>query len=293
MKNYLHAIISVFIGAASLGFSRDEQTTAPDKQTHRITSARILGEIPNGTPPPPEPPKPAFIIPAKDILKTTTHQQGGRTITVRKITPIALPEPSKAVAPPDTSQPAIQARTAEITAKYPDQELLFIGATVLHAQDSTIRSLVQISPMGGGESVRFWSSADFALLSGFSSFIGSDGDAHSLMMSWSAEKIDSIAGFIEKQGSEYGIAKAPELPAGKAAFAIISEKPTETTLASIQSLHDLYNNEHDRLQKAYEGRERARLQHEAELIANPPKPKEIVLNYWRTEKPAAKKGSAQ
>ncbi len=252
-----------------------------------IHPARILGEIPDGTPPPPQPPKPEFIIPAKDILETTTHQQGGRTITVSKINPITLPEPFKAVAPPDTSQPAVQERAAEITAKYPDQELLFIGASIFHAQDSTVRSLVQISPMGGGDSVSFWSSADFALLSGFSSFIGSDGDAHSLVMSWSAEKIDSIAGFIEKQGREYGIEKAPELPAGKATFAIISEKPTEATLASIQSLHDLYNNEHDRLEKAYHGRERARIQHEAELKANPPKPKDIVLNYWRTETPAA------
>jgi hypothetical protein len=271
--------------------------SAQDKPTGDSTTARILGEIPDGTPPPPEPPKPEFIIPAKDILKTTTHQQGGRTITVRKINPIALPEPPKAVALPDTSQPAIQESIAEITAKYPDQELLFIGATVFHAKDSTIRSLVQISPMGGGESVSFWSSADFALLSGFASFIGSEGYAHSLIMSWGAEEIDSIAGFIEKQGTEYGIEKAPELPAGKAAFAIISEKPTEATLASIQSLHDLYNNEYDRLKTAYQGRERARLQHEAELIANPPKPKDIVLNYWRTERPAAqvapKKGAAR
>ena len=59
--------------------------------------------------------------------------------------------------------------------------------------------------------------------------------------------------------------------------------PTPQTLASIQSLHDLYNNEHDRLKEAYDGRERAQRQHEAELKANPPQPKDIVLNYWRID----------
>ena len=54
-------------------------------------SARIIGDIPDGTPPPPEPPKPKFIVPAKDILKSKTYQQGGRKITVQRITPIALP----------------------------------------------------------------------------------------------------------------------------------------------------------------------------------------------------------
>jgi hypothetical protein len=38
----------------------------------------------------------------------------------------------------------------------------------------------------------------------------------------------------------------------------------------IQSLHDLYNNEYARLKTAYEGRERARIEREAYLKANPP-----------------------
>ena len=67
---------------------------AQDKPTADFpTPVRILGEIADGTPPPPEPPKPKFIVPAKDVLETKTHLQGGRTITIRKISPIALPPP--------------------------------------------------------------------------------------------------------------------------------------------------------------------------------------------------------
>ena len=47
------------------------------------TAARILGTIPDGTPPPPAPPKPKLAISSKDVLHTTTHEQGGRTITIR------------------------------------------------------------------------------------------------------------------------------------------------------------------------------------------------------------------
>ena len=64
-------------------------------------------------------------------------------------------------------------------------------------------------------------------------------------------------------------------------------------LASIQSLHDLYNNEHDRLLTAYQDREQASLAREAELKANPPKPKDIVLNYWlsNSSEPSVKGGA--
>ena len=294
MKKRPLAIVLAFIGGCPFGFAGDEQTAISEKSTSEITTtARVLGDLPDGTPPPPEPPKPEFIVPEKDILETKIHEQGGRQITVRKISPIALPQPAKIAAPPAPDNPAIQERVVEVQAEHPDQELLFVGATVFHAKDATVRSLVQIWPQGKGLPVTFWSSADFSLLSGFASFAGSDGETHSLIMSWSTEEIDTMAGFIEKQGRAYGISKAPELPAGKATFAVTSEKPTDETLASIQSLHDLYNNEHDRLKTAYQGRERARIQHEAELKAHPPKPKDIVLNYWRIERPASAKGGAK
>ena len=69
--------------------------------------------------------------------------------------------------------------------------------------------------------------------------------------------------------------------------------PPPQTLTGIQSLHDLYNNEYNQLLTAYQGRERARLQQEAELKANPPKPKDLVINYWRIEAPTPQKGGAK
>ena len=65
-------------------------------------------------------------------------------------------------------------------------------------------------------------------------------------------------------------------------------------LVPIQSLHDLYNNEFGRLKTAYEGRELARIQHEADLKAHPPQPQNLVVNFWTTDTPKpAKKGGAK
>ena len=86
----------------------------------------------------------------------------------------------------------------------------------------------------------------------------------------------------------------PDLPKGKATFQIIGEAPAAEELVAIQSLHDIYHTELARLTTAHAGREKARIQHQAYLKANPPQPKNITLNYWRTEKPSTHgKGAAQ
>jgi hypothetical protein len=257
--------------------------------------ARILGEIPDGTPPPPQPPKPKFIVPAKDVLHTKIHQQGGRQITVRKITPIQLPPPPQIAPPLDITDPAIQERIAQAREEHPADEFLCVGASVFRPKDSAPLSFVRMWPQGHGECIVFWSSADFALLSGIGIFIGPDGGTRNLFLMWSFSEIETRTALKKELGPESP--PIPDFPPEKATFHITSGNPSKQTLASIQCLHDLYNNEHARLEKAYQGRERARILHEAELKANPPKPKDIILNYWRTEIPAAqsapKKGATR
>jgi hypothetical protein len=174
----------------------------------------------------------------------------------------------------------------EFVEENPDAGFLFVGASVYRSKDSSPRTFVNLWPQGQGEGVGFWSSADFALLSGFSSFIGSDGKSRSIIMAWDNQEVTSLEELGATPENEDGLPKLPTLTAGKATFSVTSAKPSEEALAAIQSLHDLYNNEQPRLQAAYEGRERALLLQEAELKANPPKPKDIVLSFWRTESPA-------
>ncbi len=272
-------------------FSQEEKAA----DLNIVSTARILGIIPDGTPPPPSPPKPELFIPKRDIIETTTHEQGGRTITIRQVKPFDLPPP-----PAPLEQAVVQrdeefsASLANYRADHPKSGLLFLGATVYRSQDSRPRTLVRYWPEGTREDITFWSSADFALIAGgIQSFVDSASDTHHIFMSWSNVEIDRMADLQAVKGRESEAPHMPDFPEGKATFEIVGTQPAAEDLPPIQALHDLYNSEYDRLQKAYEGREKARLEHEAELKANPPKPQNITLNYWRTEKPASKeKGGA-
>ena len=167
-----------------------------------------------------------------------------------------------------------------------------LGATVFRSTGQAPRTLVTCWPDHQGEPVTFWSSADFALLSNVSTFAAANGKVHDLFMLWSNADISETAA----SDPEYTAPKIPAFPAGKAAFTIVGTPPDAATLLPIQSLHDIYNSEYERLNAAWQGRERARLQHEADLQANPPRPKDIVLNYWRMENAApapAVKGGRQ
>ena len=260
------------------------------------TAARILGNIPDGTPPPPAPPKPKLAIAREDVLQTTTHEQGGRTITIRKIKPIDLPPPPAPAVPQASAEldAAFSQRLAEYRAAHPRSELLFLGATVFRSKDSPPRTLVRWWPMGKGEEITFWSSADFALIAGgIQSFADTAGDTHSLFMGWGNVDIDRMTDLLASKGREYDAPDMPRFAEGKATFKIIKGRPAAEDLVAIQSLHDLYNSEYARLLTAWQGRERARIEREAYLKAHPPQPKDITLNYWRTEKPASKeKGEA-
>ena len=269
----------------SSAFSQDEKA-AP-------TTARVIGDLPDGTPPPPEPPKPAFIVASKDILDTEIHEQGGRKITIQEINPIDLPPPPLAEPPADKTDPAVQARIAAFRAKYPRNELIRIGATVYHLPDSSARTLITYWPNTDEQPVTLWSSADFSLLWGFASFVGSDGKTRSLMMTWSNLYTDSQQRLFARLGKSYVAPRIPDLPAGKATFVVTAGNLTIEALASIQSLHDLYNNEHDRLLIAYQGREQAGLAREAELKAHPLQPKDIVLNYWNIGESTSTQGGSK
>ncbi len=265
--------------------SQDAKDSLPEETAAIPTAARILGSIPDGTPPPPEPPKPKFNVIAKDVRETKSIQQGGRTITLREINPIALPPPPP---PPEPLTPEAEAafreRVAAYRANHPRTKMAFLSATVFRSKDSPPRTLVRCWPEGKRQTITYWSSADFGLISGIHAFADSAGANHAMLMGWGYADVESMGEINAARLKAYGTTAPPAFPDGKASFEIIGALPAAEDLAPIQALHDLYNNEHARLKSAFEGRERARLEREAYLKANPPQPKDITLNYWRTER---------
>ncbi|MGL4401323.1 MAG: hypothetical protein ACRCXD_15770, partial [Luteolibacter sp.] len=118
---------------------------------------------------------------------------------------------------------------------------------------------------------------------GIHSFADSTGTQHNMLMGWGYADVESMDEINPARLQAYGATAPPPFPEGKASFEINDTSLTAEDLAPIQALHDLYNNEYARLKSAFEGRERARLEREAYLKANPPQPKDITLNYWRID----------
>jgi len=183
-------------------------------------------------------------------------------------------------------------RLADYRAAHPQSAVLSLGATVYRSQATPPRTLVQYWPERGGDPITFWSSADFSLIAGIHSFVATDGRTYSLFLAWG--NIDTTRTAQAAQGTNLP-PDIPIFPDGPNTFSIVGTAPADpSVLIPIQSLHDLYNKEFWRLKTAYDGRESARLQRAADLKANPPQPKNLVVNFWTADTPApAKKGGAK
>jgi len=263
-----------------------------------VSNSHILGKIPDGTTPPQAAPMPKLAIASQDVLQTTTHLQGGRTITIHEIKAIPLPSPPLPVLKQmnTAADNTYSKKITEYRAAHPKSDLLIFGATVFRSSGSPARTLVRYWPQGRGESITFWSSADFALIAGgINSFVDTSADTHHIFMACSTIDIDQMTARMASKGRQYATPEMPEFPEGKVTFTVTGGQASAEDLIPIQSLHDLYDKECARLRAAYEGREQARIAREALLKAHPPQPKDITLNFWRSEKPASKEqgGSAR
>ena len=161
-------IIFTLLASTAFVHCQNEPTSAYQEVTAPAPSAaRILGPIRDGTPPKPQPPKPEYHIANRDVLSTKTHQQGGRTITVREIKPIDLPQPP---APVEVAPTALDAAFIEqmraYNAAHPRPELLCLGATVFLSVNQPPRTLVRYWSISHKSQITFWSSADFSLIAG-------------------------------------------------------------------------------------------------------------------------------
>lgn len=272
--------LAIFLGGLSISSGQPQSPVASSP----VPTARIIGKVQDGTPPPPEAPRPVFIVPAQDILKTKSQQQGGRRITVQEIKPIALPAPVEPPSPPDLGDSAVRAHIAAMRGVRPEAEFFGIGATVYRSNSAATRTLFTYrSGQADQSNIVFVSSMDASLLQGISQYEGADGIIRSFFMAWSVDDADAITARLAASGRTYQPPALPSLPDGPVTFTILSGNPSVAALATIRSLHDIYHKEYANLLAARENREKVRIEREAALKAKPPKPKDIVLSYWRLD----------
>jgi hypothetical protein len=184
-----------------------------------------------------------------------------------------LPAPSPVAVDPATIEASQNSPEYQTMQERDDNTTrLFLSATVVDHRATLLRWWDK------GNEYQAWSNVDFNYLTGFSSY--SKGDRHFVTF-MGVNDIDSA------KLREESLSQIPaDLPAGAPQFRMIQGQEGDSDgYEAIAALHELYATDGERLREAYELREARRQEAEAELRANPPVPKDIVLNFWKVEPP--------
>jgi len=217
--------------------------------------------------------------------------QGTINVTVQKVADPNLPDPPPPLPalPPD--DPAVQARLEELRETYRGTDLVFLSATTYDGR----RTLLRIYPNGGTEKeVVAWSNVDFMHFTGQAGYRikHPDGTVQDIGLLMGVGSVDTgrAQALREQHGGEYEAPEIPEmtdLAAGGPAFVVVDGNSDSPAMATLEQLHDLYRKEGVRMEADYRAREQARAERKAYLLANPPKPEDVTIQFWKRGTPAA------
>jgi hypothetical protein len=233
----------------------------------------IDGILSDGTPPPPPPPK---VLHEFKVISTAEIPLEQRKMIVRRVENPGFPDPTPPA--PAVINPATVAAFKNSPAYLDWQEKqthttsLFLSASVVDHRATLLRWWED------GKEYQAWSNLDFKYLTGFASF--SKGDRHFVTFMG----VGDVSSAALRNESTFQIPS--DLPTGAPDFRMVQGAAGESEgYNAIVALHELYATDGERLRVAYELRVARQKEAEAELRANPPIPKDIVLNFWKVEPP--------
>ena len=205
--------------------------------------------------------------------------QGTINVTVQVVKDPGLPEPRPplpALAPDD---PAVFARMEELQEAHQGTQLIFLSATVYDHS----RTLLRISATGKSEDeITAWSNLDFNHFSGFATFSMNTANGTS-------QEIGLLMGIgNEEVGEQVEASKLQDLATAGPAFVVSEGGASGEALDILEQLHALYRTEGAQMAKAYFAREKAYAERKAYLLANPQKPKDVVIRFWQRDPSNAK-----
>jgi hypothetical protein len=272
-----------------------------------VSEASIPGPISDGTPspPPPEPEPIPFQVETSVTKRVHVVEspempglpapEGDINITVQLVKDPGLPDPPPPMPPAPPDDPAVLARMAELVENYRETQLVFVSATVYDHS----RTFLRCYPSGNGhrEEISAWSNLDFNHFSGFATFQvkGTDGEIRQfgLVMALGNEEIERtrlreqrlVEHDIEFEPVE--IPQLPDLATSGPAFVVTEGDTTDQeSIELIEGMHNLYKVEGSRMEEAYHARIKAYEERKAYLLANPPKPDDVTIQFWRRENPS-------
>jgi hypothetical protein len=295
---FLPAVLLIGVGFS--GLNAEEIGTKWDVE--------IPGPITDGTPSEPAPkPEPIdFKVLSSRTIRTDVTKApempelppitGTINVTVQVVEDPDLPDPPPPLPPLPPDDPAVVARLAELAEKYRGTELVFLSATVYNHN----RTFLRIYPNGqAGGMVTAWSNLDFNHFSGFSTYRVKDAEDGTLydfglLMGIGSTDTKRWAELAAEKGYEYKAPEIPEMPDladGGPSFVVVEGDAKSPAMDTLEQIHDLYRKEGPRMEEAYHARVKAREERKAYLLANPPKPNDVTVRFWKRNRPVAKEAS--
>jgi hypothetical protein len=206
--------------------------------------------------------------------------KGTINVTVQLVEDPGLPDPPPPLIAQPMEEPAVAGSLPELSEPGPNFHLIFVSATVYNHTRTYVRC-----GFGTGEEIAGWSNIDFNHFCGVGTYQvkGSDGKLrqYSLMMAIGDEYTDGT-------GDE--LTPVPALPAlatGGPTFVITEGDTTDKeSMDMFQGMHDLYRVEGARMAAACQAREIAYEARKAYLLANPPVPKDVTIQFWKRVAPS-------
>ena len=216
--------------------------------------------------------------------------KGTINVTVQMVEDLGLlgPPPPLPALPPD--DPAVIARMEEFRKNYRGTELVFLSATVYDNR----RTLLRIYPNGKvDKQVAAWSNLNFSHFSGFSTFRVRDKDGafhdFGLLMGIGSTDTVKIRERLARYGHDYDEPEIPEIPdfavAGPS-FTVLEGDADSPAMDTLEQVHELYRKEGARMEAAFHAREKAYAERKAYLLANPPKPEDVTVQFWKRNSPS-------
>lgn len=196
--------------------------------------------------------------------------KGTMMLTIHGVADPKLPEnPSTEIPLSPATRPALE---SEVTLA--ETHFINVSATVYDQS----RTLLQCQSMEHlDQAITVWSNVNFNHFCGVGNFEskGADGKLRSyhLMMG-----IGNEEGKQPSDGSQI-----PNLPNGNPAFVIVSENPAPEAVRLVEDLHALYRAKGVKMAADVLVRQKAEDEKRAYLLANPPKPKDVTVHFWKRD----------
>lgn len=210
--------------------------------------------------------------------------EGTINVTLQVVEAPNLPQPPPLPPVPPTD-PAIQAQIQEWMDNRKEAKMAFVSASVYDNH----RTFLRIYPNGRvGEEVTAWSNLNFNLFTGWSSYRVTNADGYTqetyLLMGIGDIQTAAMQNLARKAGRQFDPPDIPTLPdmntAGPA-FQVIAGDDNSPAMDTLEQLHDLFEKEGERMALAQAARKQAEDERRAELLANPPKPADVTIRYWK------------